>query len=142
MVFVSHSQSKCSKSFGELALAAKAAETSSAPTIVPFWHLEPAGNSLVHGEELIAINETLQGEDNRTRVDPKHYSPGGKYRSIVKLFLRFENSSANSWPVATGWLIKVSVYCAYNISTLILPQSQISSSLQVIVPTTGVDSDA
>lgn len=112
MVIVGHSQSKCSKSFGERSLAAKAEETSSAgPTIVPFWNLEPAGNRLVDGEELIAINESIIGRDDRTKVDPKDYAPGGKYRSIVKLFLRFENSPANSWPVATGWLIKVSVWC-------------------------------
>jgi len=75
------SKGSCHKSIGEVALALKAEENDSSPTIVPVWSLEPAGTEAVDGEELIAINESIVGgSDERTLVDPKLYAPNGKYR--------------------------------------------------------------
>ncbi|KAL9111829.1 MAG: hypothetical protein Q9187_007870, partial [Circinaria calcarea] len=64
--------------------------------------------------------ESVVGEDNRTKVNKKDLMPGGKYRSIVKLFLRFAGQADSSpWAMATGWLINgdtivTAGHCAYD----------------------------
>ncbi|KAF2805958.1 uncharacterized protein BDZ99DRAFT_479970 [Mytilinidion resinicola] len=49
-------------------------------------------------------SESVVGEDERTPVKPEDYAPGGKYRSIVKIFAQYEYS--NGWAMGTGWLIR------------------------------------
>ncbi|RAH43094.1 trypsin-like serine peptidase [Aspergillus brunneoviolaceus CBS 621.78] len=47
-------------------------------------------------------------EDERQLVDPMHLAPGGKYRSIVKLFMHYAGQSPNDtrYAMGTGWLIR------------------------------------
>lgn len=52
------------------------------------------------GEESV-----LEGGDERVLVEPKFFAPGGKYRSIVKLFIKYENMPTK-FAHGTGWLIR------------------------------------
>ncbi|RAH86026.1 hypothetical protein BO86DRAFT_434560 [Aspergillus japonicus CBS 114.51] len=47
-------------------------------------------------------------EDERQLVDPMHLAPGGKYRSIVKLFMHYAGQTPNDtrYAMGTGWLIR------------------------------------
>ncbi|PYI31880.1 hypothetical protein BP00DRAFT_342888 [Aspergillus indologenus CBS 114.80] len=47
-------------------------------------------------------------EDERQLVDSMHLAPGGKYRSIVKLFMHYAGQSPNDtrYAMGTGWLIR------------------------------------
>ncbi|KAF9741765.1 glutamyl endopeptidase [Paraphaeosphaeria minitans] len=50
-----------------------------------------------------------------TDIQDKH----GKYRAIVKLFLRYQNSGKEEWSIGTGWLISedrvvTAGHCAFN----------------------------
>ncbi|KAL6235095.1 hypothetical protein BDW75DRAFT_251112 [Aspergillus navahoensis] len=45
-------------------------------------------------------------QDNRTSVNRRDILPGGKYRGIAKLFLRFENCEADTWVIATGFCVR------------------------------------
>ncbi|RPA76937.1 trypsin-like serine protease [Ascobolus immersus RN42] len=83
-------------------------------------------------EETIAlkyVNPARPGEtiesvfeiDGRTVVPPQDFGPGGKYRSIVKLFCRFENQpeSDKRQILGTGWLIRPDLlvtagHCVYD----------------------------
>ncbi|KAL4869591.1 hypothetical protein BDV12DRAFT_208399 [Aspergillus spectabilis] len=44
--------------------------------------------------------------DDRQRVNRRDILPGGKYRAIAKLFLRYDDSDRNSWVTATGFLVR------------------------------------
>ncbi|EEY16783.1 conserved hypothetical protein [Verticillium alfalfae VaMs.102] len=72
--------------------------------------------ALIHG----SFQESVIGADNRERVVQRHFMPGGVYRAIVKLFLRFENQAEDDpWAMATGWLIRKDLlvtagHCAYD----------------------------
>ncbi|KAF2203867.1 hypothetical protein GQ43DRAFT_478690 [Delitschia confertaspora ATCC 74209] len=70
-----------------------------------FSEFEPPENteSLFNG----LPSESVIGGDGRKMVPKKHLMPGGKYRAIVKLFLRFAGQpEGSSWAMATGWLIE------------------------------------
>ncbi|KAF7511346.1 hypothetical protein GJ744_004911 [Endocarpon pusillum] len=64
--------------------------------------------------------ESVIGEDSRKKVNKKDFMPGGKYRSIVKLFLRFAGQDKNApWAMGTGWLINndtivTAGHCSYD----------------------------
>ncbi|GAA89749.1 ATP synthase F1 [Aspergillus luchuensis IFO 4308] len=47
-------------------------------------------------------------EDYRELVDRKHFAPGGKYHSIVKLFMRYEGQEPDDQrhAMGTGWLVR------------------------------------
>ncbi|KAF8861619.1 trypsin-like serine protease [Acephala macrosclerotiorum] len=48
----------------------------------------------------------IGGVDGRTIVSPQHFASGGKYRSIIKLLIRYKDQpDDNSWGMGTGWLI-------------------------------------
>lgn len=51
--------------------------------------------------------ETVFEGDDRKKVNPRDFGPGGKYRSVVKLFLVFHDPSTEEprTLIATGWLI-------------------------------------
>ncbi|CRK45868.1 hypothetical protein BN1723_006776, partial [Verticillium longisporum] len=72
--------------------------------------------ALIHG----SFQESVIGPDNRERVVQRDFMPGGVYRAIVKLFLRFENQAEDDpWAMATGWLIRKDLlvtagHCAYD----------------------------
>ncbi|KAL3457918.1 trypsin-like cysteine/serine peptidase domain-containing protein [Aspergillus heterothallicus] len=88
---------------------------------IPIWELSqtsdqvpnhPRSYNYVHGGK-------GEYEDNRTSVTKKDVLPGGKYRSIVKLFLHYDNQSRDEWAVATGFLIRDDLvvtagHCAYD----------------------------
>ncbi|CZR64652.1 uncharacterized protein PAC_14550 [Phialocephala subalpina] len=65
-------------------------------------------------------SESVLGNDGRTLVNPLHYADGGKYRSIIKLMIRYENQpNDNNWGMGTGWLIRPDLlvtagHCAYD----------------------------
>ncbi|KAH7136160.1 hypothetical protein B0J11DRAFT_611978 [Dendryphion nanum] len=53
------------------------------------------------------FSESVIGGDGRKMVPKKELAPGGKYRAIVKLFLRFAGQpDGGPWAMATGWLIE------------------------------------
>ncbi|KAF5681838.1 glutamyl endopeptidase [Fusarium denticulatum] len=80
----------------------------------------PATDVLPIGPEADGFN-TIFDDDSRKLVDPKHYRPGGKYHSIVKLQIRFEGQDASDTrhAQATGWLIMphliiTAAHCVYD----------------------------
>ncbi|KAI2620426.1 trypsin-like serine protease [Hypoxylon sp. NC1633] len=52
--------------------------------------------------------ESVFDPDHRSLVDQHEYKDGGKYRSIVKLQIRYEKQAPNdtSYAMGTGWLIR------------------------------------
>ncbi|KAI5802969.1 hypothetical protein EDC01DRAFT_786657 [Geopyxis carbonaria] len=80
-------------------------------TVVGVWDLRPttesAPESAVCPKYENAGAESVCGTDERTKVDPRDFMEGGKYRSIVKLFLRYEGQGdKGNWAMGTGWLIR------------------------------------
>ncbi|KAJ8110446.1 hypothetical protein ONZ43_g5869 [Nemania bipapillata] len=83
-------------------------------TRVPVWDLlqdehtekEAPDNT----EALLSVRpgeESVIGTDERVLVPDRDFAPGGKYRSVVKLFLRFQAQETDDpWALATGWLIR------------------------------------
>ncbi|KAK5662714.1 hypothetical protein OQA88_8630 [Cercophora sp. LCS_1] len=55
---------------------------------------------------LEATNESVMSPDLRSRVDPRDFADGGKYRSIVKLIIRYEGQTDKGHAMGTGWLIR------------------------------------
>ncbi|KAK3361856.1 hypothetical protein B0T24DRAFT_684090 [Lasiosphaeria ovina] len=51
--------------------------------------------------------EAVFEPDNRKPVDPSDYQDGGKYRSIVKIMMKYEGMGANDnrWAIGSGYLI-------------------------------------
>ncbi|PYH28391.1 ATP synthase F1 [Aspergillus neoniger CBS 115656] len=47
-------------------------------------------------------------DDDRELVDRKHFAPGGKYRSIIKLFMRYEGQEPDDQrhAMGTGWFVR------------------------------------
>ncbi|KAF5703979.1 ATP synthase F1 [Fusarium globosum] len=81
---------------------------------VIFWELDPsvqqpipAPNSVepcIRTSGVTDIGIFTGEQDIRTPVDEMNFQPGGKYHSIVKLFICSEASKA--WTTATGWLLE------------------------------------
>ncbi|KAJ4383086.1 hypothetical protein N0V85_008531 [Neurospora sp. IMI 360204] len=51
--------------------------------------------------------ESVFYPDNRQKVQPSDFADGGKYRSIVKISMRYEGMSADDdrWAIGTGYLV-------------------------------------
>ncbi|KAL2835403.1 trypsin-like cysteine/serine peptidase domain-containing protein [Aspergillus pseudoustus] len=88
---------------------------------IPIWDLNQTSDQVpTHPRSYNYIHDgKSEYEDNRTSVPKKDILPGGKYRSIVKLFLRYDNQSRDEWAVATGFLIRDDLvvtagHCAYD----------------------------
>ncbi|KAJ0416929.1 trypsin-like cysteine/serine peptidase domain-containing protein [Aspergillus carlsbadensis] len=88
---------------------------------IPIWNLHQTFENIP--AHLRSYNYVHEGkgdyDDNRTPVTKKDILPGGKYRSIVKLFLHYESQSRDDWTVATGFLIRDDLvatagHCAYD----------------------------
>ncbi|KAK6075472.1 ATP synthase F1 [Seiridium cupressi] len=111
------------ESIGLVGLRNTATKNKLTDTVVPLWDLQPTADTVPSAESFNFTNpaaESVIGDDERVKVSPEHFLPGGKYRSIVKLFLRYENQpSSAKWPVATGWLIRPDLlvtagHCAFD----------------------------
>ncbi|EXV04914.1 peptidase S1 domain protein [Metarhizium robertsii] len=85
---------------------------------VAFWDLDvgterqaaPVSDSvqpLIHTSGTVDIGIFDEQKDIRTPVNEADAKPGGKYYSIVKLFIRFDASE--TWTTATAWLYKADV---------------------------------
>ncbi|KAI9652268.1 MAG: hypothetical protein M1831_007116 [Alyxoria varia] len=95
-------------------------------TLAAVWDLKPTGTSPPPPQESFSLDmkneggESVVGEgDERTRVGDSALAPGGKYRSIVKLFIRYEFQKPGSWAMGTGWLVRPDVlvtagHCSYD----------------------------
>jgi V8-like Glu-specific endopeptidase len=94
---------------------------------IPVWNLQGTHSDAPQPEEMMFLPysnpgrgaESIHGEDDRKPVSKKDILPGGKYRSIVKLFLHYENSNEDAWAVATGWLARDDIvvtagHCAFD----------------------------
>ncbi|KAL9016776.1 MAG: hypothetical protein Q9185_005906 [Variospora sp. 1 TL-2023] len=98
-------------------IAASKANQAAGDTVVSVWGLITTSSELEipDGKDAFALpyrvsgyfDESVIGSvDSRKLVAKEDFGPGGKYRSIVKLFLRFQNAvNPGSWAIATGWLI-------------------------------------
>jgi len=74
--------------------------------------------SVSHSEGAVSV-ESVIGRDDRKLVDREHFMPDGKYRAIVKLFLKYDKAEPGRWSIATGWLIAPDLvvtagHCAFN----------------------------
>jgi hypothetical protein len=134
-----------SESIGLIGLRNTATKNKLVDTIVPLWELQATAAEVPAPEAFNFTNpgaESVIGDDDRVKVSPEHFQPGGKYRckwldssskslqwmfmyayssiAIVKLFLKYENQPASAkWPIATGWLIRPDLlvtagHCAFD----------------------------
>ncbi|KAH0541692.1 hypothetical protein FGG08_003855 [Glutinoglossum americanum] len=100
----------------QLALNADAINTAAivnqlTDTVVARWDLKSTDDEAPESLFLDYTNGRMEkvvgGGDERVKVKMADYKPGGKYRSIVKIFLQYEKQNPNGpWPMATGWLVK------------------------------------
>lgn len=136
---ISATQSAPLESIGLVGLRNTATKNKLTDTIVPLWDLESTSNKVPSAESFSFTNagaESVVGDDERQKVPPQHFMPGGKYRceyfynrrkictdktlAIVKLFCRYEKQKPNAkWPIATGWLIRPDLlvtagHCAFD----------------------------
>ncbi|MCJ1462448.1 hypothetical protein MMC07_001049 [Pseudocyphellaria aurata] len=80
-------------------------------TYVGIWNLENTNSSIPVNVEFRSSQNAhssnkIGGTDRRQRVAEADIAPGGRYRSIVKLFLRYASQrESDPWTIATGWLI-------------------------------------
>ncbi|KAI1854417.1 hypothetical protein JX265_012451 [Neoarthrinium moseri] len=111
------------ESIGVVGLRNTATKNKLTDTVVPLWELQATAASVPSAESFNFTNpgaESVIGDDERIKVSPEHFLPGGKYRSIVKLFLKYENQPTSAkWPIATGWLIRPDLlvtagHCAFD----------------------------
>ncbi|XDG07022.1 hypothetical protein ABKA04_006637 [Annulohypoxylon sp. FPYF3050] len=94
-------------------------------TIAGVWDLETNKKDVVDTSKAVFIphknpgSESVVEGDDRTLVDPVHFAPGGKYRSILKLFIKYENLGDNKFAHGTGWLIRpdVMITAGHNVFT-------------------------
>ncbi|KAM3495434.1 hypothetical protein MY3957_001245 [Beauveria namnaoensis] len=82
---------------------------------VAFWGLEPCNakqasdlpdqvEPCILGSGVTDIGIFPEDDDVRIPVNKEDVNPGGKYHSIVKLFIR--NQPSGNWTTATGWLCR------------------------------------
>ncbi|KAL6718682.1 hypothetical protein ACLMJK_002916 [Lecanora helva] len=95
-------------------------------TLAAVWDVEPTQAKPPPPESAFSLDmknessESVVGEgDERIQVDRVHFAPGGKYRSIVKLFIHYEFQKPGGWAMGTGWLITPDVFvtaghCSYD----------------------------
>ncbi|KAL4770111.1 hypothetical protein BDW60DRAFT_224350 [Aspergillus nidulans var. acristatus] len=76
---------------------------------IPVWDLRTSSSEVpddVQSLKYVNGSPSQLEQDNRTSVNRRDILPGGKYRGIAKLFLRFENNEADTWVVATGFCVR------------------------------------
>ncbi|KAL4982631.1 hypothetical protein BDW68DRAFT_182373 [Aspergillus falconensis] len=76
---------------------------------IPVWDLRTSSPEVpdeVQYLKYVTGSPSQLEQDNRTSVNRRDILPGGKYRGIAKLFLRFENSEADTWVIATGFCVR------------------------------------
>ncbi|KAL9602705.1 MAG: hypothetical protein Q9219_001695 [cf. Caloplaca sp. 3 TL-2023] len=106
-----------------LNLAAKANDVRQ--TTAAVWDMAPTAAQPPSPEATFSLNmtndvdESVVEGDERTLVDKIHFAPGGKYRSIVKLFIHYEFQEKGGWAMGTGWLITPDIlvtagHCSYD----------------------------
>lgn len=107
-----------------LNLAAKAYDVRR--TVAAVWHVKPTAAHSPSPEATFSLDMTnhseesvVDGNDERVLVDKANFAPGGKYRSIVKLFIHYEFQQPGSWAMGTGWLIAPDIFvtaghCSYD----------------------------
>ncbi|MCJ1438955.1 hypothetical protein MMC27_008345 [Xylographa pallens] len=95
-------------------------------TLAGVWDLKPATTEAPDPKSTFQLDmkndsgESVVGnEDERVKVETVHFAPGGKYRSIVKLFIHYEFQDPGKWAMGTGWLIKPDLlvtagHCTYD----------------------------
>ncbi|KAI1213792.1 uncharacterized protein F4807DRAFT_200103 [Annulohypoxylon truncatum] len=94
-------------------------------TIAGVWDLETNKKDTVDTSKAVFIphknpgSESVVEGDDRMLVDPVHFAPGGKYRSILKLFIKYENLGDSKFAHGTGWLIRpdVMITAGHNVFT-------------------------
>ncbi|KAI0444258.1 trypsin-like serine protease [Xylaria telfairii] len=73
------------------------------------WSMDLTGNAPTakYSFNLESTEESVFDPDYRSLADVNDYKDGGKYRSIVKLQMRYEKQdpSNSAWAMGTGWLI-------------------------------------
>lgn len=85
-------------------------------TLAAVWNLESTRAEVPAPEATFSLNmrnegsESVVGEDDRVLVDKMHFAPGGKYRSIVKIFTHYEFQPPGRWFIGTGWLIRPDIF--------------------------------
>ena len=111
-------------------------------TLAAVWDLDPTKAEPPAPESTFSLDlknpggeSVVNKRDGRTKVDPTHFAPGGKYRcmyivisqsnplisltAIVKLFAHYEFQEPGGWAMGTGWLIAPDVFvtaghCSYD----------------------------
>ncbi|KAH3980191.1 hypothetical protein HBH70_148400 [Parastagonospora nodorum] len=80
------------------------------PTFAGVWDLDETKDEFPTSTTFIPHKnpgqESVMEGDGRTPVDPEEFAVGGKYSSILKLFINYENLPNNSYAHGTGWLIR------------------------------------
>ncbi|PIA88451.1 hypothetical protein CB0940_07333 [Cercospora beticola] len=100
-----------SKSLEVQALAINAAANQLRTTIAGVWDLAPTTPQPPAPDSTVVLKRVLPGQesvldgDERTLVAEEHYAPGGKYRGIIKLMIKYAQKP-NSMAHGTGWLIR------------------------------------
>ncbi|KAI1407071.1 hypothetical protein F5Y13DRAFT_206684 [Hypoxylon sp. FL1857] len=94
-------------------------------TIAGVWDLDTTKKETPDANKTVFIphknpgSESVVEGDDRKPVAPEHFAPGGKYRSILKLFIKYENLGDNKFAHGTGWLIRpdVMITAGHNVFT-------------------------
>ncbi|KAF7627799.1 hypothetical protein AFLA_003170 [Aspergillus flavus NRRL3357] len=81
--------------------------TSERNIVIGIWDLKAAGSSTVENPNTFPSRlENIIYGDKRVPVDREHIKPNGKYRSLVKLFMKFVKGEKVIWLMGTAWLIR------------------------------------
>ncbi|OTA86781.1 hypothetical protein M434DRAFT_81775, partial [Hypoxylon sp. CO27-5] len=94
-------------------------------TIAGVWDLDTSKKEAPDANKTVFIphknpgSESVVEGDDRKPVAPEHFAPGGKYRSILKLFIKYENLGESKFAHGTGWLIRpdVMITAGHNVFT-------------------------
>ncbi|OTA69291.1 hypothetical protein K449DRAFT_428729 [Hypoxylon sp. EC38] len=94
-------------------------------TIAGIWDLDTSKKEAPDAQKTVFIphknpgSESVVEGDDRKPVAPEHFAPGGKYRSILKLFVKYENLGDSKFAHGTGWLIRpdVMITAGHNVFT-------------------------
>ncbi|KAI1106657.1 hypothetical protein F4804DRAFT_347607 [Jackrogersella minutella] len=108
-----------------VAISINAALNKITTTIAGVWDLETGKKGVPDASKAVFIphknpgSESVVDGDDRKLVDPAHFAPGGKYRAILKLFIKYENLGDNKFAHGTGWLIRpdVMITAGHNVFT-------------------------
>ena len=71
------------ESIGLVGLRNTATKNKLTDTIIPLWELQSTADTIPTAESFKFVNpgaESVIGDDDRVKVSPEHFAPGGKYR--------------------------------------------------------------